>query len=171
MKTYKYIKFILVAACIACIPASASAATVFLESSRSNISVGDTVIVSVKVNAEGTTINTVDGSVAVTSGGTSVGVQEFSLANSAFGLWPRTPSLSKDGQAISFAGGVPGGFNIEGATIFKIIFQAQKEGVVNIAPQNISAYANDGKGTKVATKMKGVSIVVGPKKPGVAATD
>ncbi len=103
-----------------------SAATVYLESSRSTISVGDTVIVNVKINAEGTTINTVDGSVALKAGGNNIVAEEFSLANSAFGLWPRTPSLSKDGQIISFVGGVPGGFNIEGASLFKIIFMAIK---------------------------------------------
>jgi hypothetical protein len=148
-----------------------SAATVYLESSRNTISVGDTVIVNVKINAEGTTINTVDGDVAVKTGGNSVMVQEFSLANSAFGLWPRTPSLSKDGQVVSFVGGVPGGFNIEGASLFKVILQAKKEGTVTINPQNIVAFANDGKGTKLPVKTEGLSLTVKPKASGTVAED
>ena len=80
------------------LPASASAATVYLEASRSTIAVGDTAIVAVKINADGAVLNTVDGSVSLkgSSGGKLV-VQQFSLANSSFGLWPRTPSLSQDG--------------------------------------------------------------------------
>jgi len=152
-------------------PANASAATVFLESSRATVAVGDTVIISVKINADGTTINTVDGNVAFTSGGNDVTIREYSLANSAFGLWPRTPSLSKDGLSVSFVGGVPGGFNIEGATMFKIILQATKPGSVTIAPQNIIAYANDGNGTKLPVQLKNVVINITAKKAGTAVND
>ncbi len=153
------------------VPHTTKAAVVYLESSRSTVSVGDTVIITAKISAEGTTINTVEGEIALKSGGTSVAVDEFSLANSAFGLWPRTPSLSKDGQIVSFVGGVPGGFNIEGATLFKIIYKVQKEGEAVIAPQNIIAFANDGKGTKVPVTMKGLTLKVTVAKEGVAAVD
>jgi hypothetical protein len=171
MNKYTQIKYALVIAVLGFLPVSASAATVYLESSRPTIAVGDTVILSTKVNAEGTTINTIEGDVVVRSGGSSITAQEFSLANSAFGLWPRTPSLSKDGQTISFVGGVPGGFNIEGATIFKTVFVAKKEGTVTIAPQNIVAYANDGKGTKVPITSKGLTLTVTTKKADVPAND
>jgi hypothetical protein len=148
-------------------PASASAATAYIEASRDSISVGDTAIVSVKINTEGATPNTVEGDVSLKSSSDNLVVQEFSLANSAFGLWPRTPSLSKDGHTISFVGGVPGGFSIEGATLFKIIVEAKKEGTVTIAPQNFSVFANDGSGTKIAVKMKGITLRVTPKEAGV----
>jgi hypothetical protein len=105
------------------------------------------------------------------SGGFDLAVQEFSLANSALGLWPRTPSLSKDGLDVSFVGGVPGGFNIEGATMFKIIFLANKEGTVTISTQYIGVYANDGKGTKSSAKMQGVTITIKPKKVGTPVTN
>jgi hypothetical protein len=85
------------------------------------------------------------------------------LANSAFGLWPRTPSLSADGRVVSFVGGVPGGFSIEGATLFNIIVEATKEGKVTLSPRNISAYLNDGKGTKVPVTLKDLVIDVSPK--------
>lgn len=171
MKKYTYIIGILAIAFIGILPLRASAATVYLESSRNEISVGDTVIVSAKINAQGVTINTVEGDITLKSGGTSVAVQEFSLANSSFGLWPRTPSLSKDGQVISFVAGVPGGFNIEGATLFKIIFEAKKEGVITISPQNIAVYASDGKGTKLPVDLKNITLKVVAKKTGVATTD
>lgn len=171
MKKNNYIKYFVLIALLGILPASASAATVYIESSRASVAVGDTVIVTTKINAEGVTINTVEGDVSLRTGGTSVVAKEFSLANSSFGLWPRTPSLSQDGQTISFVGGVPGGFNIEGATLFKTIFQATKEGSVTITPQNIVAYSNDGKGTKVPVQVKGLTITVTPKKAGVAVDD
>lgn len=170
MKITHKIKYLIIVALFAVIiPASASAATVYVESSRSTISVGDTAIVSVKINADGAILNTIDGDVVLKStNGGNLAVQEFSLANSSFGLWPRTPSLSKDGKTISFVGGVPGGFSIEGATLFKIVVEAQKEGTITLSPQNISAFLNDGNGTKVPAQLKDVTINVVAKKSGVA---
>ncbi len=147
-------------------PATSFAANVYMEASRSSISVGDTIVVAVKINAEGAIINTVDGEVATKSG---IKVQEFSLANSAFGLWPRTPSLSVDGKVISFVGGVPGGFSIEGATLFNIIVEATKEGKITLSPRNVSAYLNDGKGTKAPVTLRDLVIDVSPKKANVAS--
>ncbi len=150
-------------------PTGVSAAVVYLQSSRSTISVGDTVIVQVKINAEGQTINTVESDVALKSGGSDVQVKEFSLANSIFGLWPRTPSLSQDKTDVSFVGGVPGGFNIEGATMFNIILQANKVGTVTISPKNTIAFANDGKGTKLPVKTQDLVIKIVAKKPGATS--
>lgn len=172
MKNNSSIRYsVLILAFVTLLPFSASAATVYLESSRATISVGDTVVLTAKINADGVTINAVEGDIAMESGGNVVAVQEFCLANSAFGLWPRTPSLSNDGTVISFVGGVPGGFNIEGATVFKIILQAKKEGVVTIAPQNIVVYASDGKGTKLPVQIKKITLNVEAKKGGVAPVD
>ena len=154
------------------LPASASAATVYLEASRSTIAVGDTAIVAVKINADGAVLNTVDGSVSLkgSSGGKLV-VQQFSLANSSFGLWPRTPSLSQDGSSISFVGGVPGGMSIEGATLFKIIVTATSTGKITITPGNTSVFANDGQGTKLPLQVKGIVITVVPKTSNSATVD
>jgi len=153
---------------ISIIPAHASAATIYLEASRNTISVGDTAIITVKINAEGAILNTVDGQVAIKSTGGAAVVQEFSLAHSALGLWPRTPSLSTSttGQLIAFVGGVPGGFSIEGATLFNIIVQATKPVTVTIDPQNMSVYLNDGKGTTVPAQLKGITLTVAPAQNG-----
>jgi uncharacterized protein YpmB len=162
-------KYVLLLVSMLIVPMSASAATVYVESSRNTISVGDTAIVAIKINADGAVLNTVDGEVAIKATKGNVSVQEFSLANSAFGLWPRTPSLSQEGHLITFVGGVPGGFSIEGATMFKVIVEAKKEGVVTISPQNLSVFSNDGKGTKLPVTMKDFNITVVAKKQGVPA--
>jgi hypothetical protein len=133
---------------------------VYVESSRNTIQVGDTAIITVKINADGAVLNTVEGDIVIKPSSLNLAVQEFSLANSAFGLWPRTPSLASDLHTISFVGGVPGGFSIEGATLFKIIVDAKKTGTVTISPQNMSVYANDGNGTKLPVQGKDLTISV-----------
>ncbi len=165
MKTIMKFKYTLLVALfvLGVAPFSASAATVYLESGKDTISVGDTAVVTVKINAEGKILNTVEGNVVLRPTSGNVAVDEFSLGSSSFGLWPRTPSLSKDGRTISFVGGVPGGFSIEGATLFKIIVKATREGIVAIAPENISVYASDGKGTKVPVTLKPLTLHVSAK--------
>lgn len=160
----KYTHYIIVlAAALVFVPSTTFAATVYLETAKNSISVGDTAIISVKINADAATINTVEGNINLKSAANNVVVQEFSLANSAFGLWPRTPSLSPDGKIVSFVGGVPGGFSIEGATVFKIIVEAKKEGQVTITPEAFSAFANDGKGTQIPVQGKGITLNVTAK--------
>ncbi|QQR82438.1 hypothetical protein IPJ70_04150 [Candidatus Campbellbacteria bacterium] len=146
------------------IPTGVSAATVYVEASQDTVSVGDTIIITVKINADGGVLNTVDGMISLQPATGVLAIREFSLAQSSFGLWPRTPSLSKDAQHISFVGGVPGGFSIEGATVFKIIAEATKEGVVTVIPENIQTFASDGKGTLVPSSVRGLTLEVVPKK-------
>ncbi len=153
------------------VPANAKAATVYLESSQSKVSAGDIVIITAKINADTAVINTVEGEFAITSPADGASIQEFSLGGSSFGLWPRTPSLSKDGRLVSFVGGVPGGFNFDGATLFKMVMEMKKEGTVTISPRNMSAYISDGKGTKVPVQLKNLVINVGPRKTGEPVRD
>lgn len=167
----KYRIFTTIALLIALAPLSTNAASIYLETSNNTLTVGDTAVVTVKINAEGAVINTVEGSLSIKSPANNITVQEFSLANSSFGLWPRTPSLSVDGKVISFVGGVPGGFSIEGATIFKVIVEAKKEGDVTLSPTDFLAYANDGKGSKIFPKMNDIVIKVLPKKAGAVIRD
>jgi len=152
-------------------PTFASAATIYVQASRTTLSVGDTAIVSIKIDANGGVLNAVSGTIGLKSSSATnpaLSVQQFSLGGSAFGLWPRTPSLSADGNSITFVGGVPGGFSIEGATMFNIVVTATSTGTVTITPQNISVYANDGKGTLVPSQVKGLTITVVPAKAAVA---
>ncbi len=172
MKNKNSIKYILaLLITLAFIPTGARAASVYVESAQKVVSIGDTVVVTVKVNSDKDILNTIEGDISVPLNGSSVYVQEFSLAGSAFGLWPRTPSLSTDGQTISFVGGVPGGFSIQGATLFKMIIEAKKAGVISITPRNIMAYASDGKGTKVPVDVKGLTLEVRPRATGTPVND
>jgi len=156
---------------IGLIPSVVSASNVYLESSRDAVSVGDTFIVSVKIDADKTSINSAEGDIVFGSNNNNLVVNDFSLAKSIFSLWPRTPSLSEDGNTISFTGGVPGGFELDKAILFNIIVEADKEGTVTISPKNIAVYANDGKATKVLTKVKDLTINILPKNEAIASTN
>lgn len=138
-------------------------ASVSLEASRDRVAVGDTIIVSLKISAEGKVINTIDGNISIDNTKGKGSVKEFSLANSVFGMWPRTPSLSPDGSTVSFVGGVPGGMSIENATVFNFAFQADREGAINLLPKDIQVFLNDNKGTKSEVKVKNITINVLPK--------
>lgn len=168
MKKYILEKYLFLFLTLFFVPSFASAANVYFETTKSSIFAGDTFIVSVKVDSEKEEINSIDGNIVLESKNNNFVVNDFSLAQSIFTLWPRTPSLSEKDNTISFAGGVPGGFNDEKATLFNIVIETSKEGVINISPKDIAVYANDGKGTRVQTTVQDLTIEVFPKNEGIA---
>lgn len=162
MKSHTAI-FIAIILALSAVPQSVLAATTYLETTKSTMAVGDTAVLTLRVNTEGTSVNTVEGDVLIGPTDGIVEVEEFSLASSAFGLWPRTPSLSKDGKTASFVGGTPGGFNAEGAVVLKIIVKATKVGSVTVSPQNVVLFANDGNGTRMPAPGSSITLQVGPE--------
>ncbi len=168
MKKYIFEKYLVLFLALSFVPSMASAANVYFEASKNTISVGDTIIISAKIDSLKTSINTVEGDVVLGSNNGSVVVNDFSLAKSIFSLWPRTPSLSTDGNTISFVGGVPGGFDFDKAVLFSFIVEADKEGEITISPKNIAIFANDGKGTRVPADLSSLTIKILPKNEGVA---
>jgi uncharacterized protein YxeA len=170
MKKY-ILKFIVLFLVIGFVPSFASAANIYFETSRKTVSVGDIFIVSAKIDSQKTNINSVEGDIVLDGNNDSVVVNDFSLAKSVFSLWPRTPSLSGDGNTISFVGGVPGGFNFDKAILFNIVLQADKAGDIKISPKNLAVFANDGKGTRVPVTVGNLDIKVVPKNEAVASNN
>jgi hypothetical protein len=170
MKKYILGKYLVLLFIIGFVPGIASAANVYLETSRDTVSVGDTFIISAKVDAEETSINSVEGDIMLGTNN-NLTVNDFSLAKSIFSLWPRTPSLSSDGNTISFTGGVPGGFKLDKAILFNIVVEANKEGTITISPKNIVVFANDGAATKVSTDVSSLTINILPKNEAISPTN
>lgn len=156
------LKTIFIATALMLIPTSMFAARVYIEANTANVSAGDIVILSVKLDSQKATINSIDGSIGITGNENAI-VNDFSLAKSLFTLWPQTPSLSADGSTISFVGGVPGGFSKDGATVFNIILETQKEGAITIAPKDIILFANDGKGSRAPVTVDAFTLQINPK--------
>lgn len=165
------LKFLGLFLVIGFVPSIASASNIYFEATKNTVSVGDTFIISVKVDSQKTNINSVEGDIVFESNNENIVVNDFSLAKSVFSLWPRTPSLSKDGNTISFVGGVPGGFNLDKTILFNIIVEAKKEGTIKISPKNIAVYANDGNGTRVPVDLKSLILKISPKDEGIASNN
>jgi len=148
------------------LPHSVFAATIYLETARTEFFVGDTILVDVKVNSENKEINTVEGNVSLTYLPDVVVVKDIILSESSFSLWPNKPSLSEDLKTISFVGGTPLGLKSQNATLFKIVLNLKKVGQVILNPTDTSVYLNDGKGTKDSVNNKDLTLDILPKKDG-----
>lgn len=124
--------------------------------------VGDIASFSVTMDTENKNINVIEGEITVVEGKNNFLIKELSVAGSDFRLWPIKPSFSESMGKISFTAGTPGGINKKNALLFKVIFQAEGEGQVVLAPSNIRAYANDGRATPVEIKVNPINFAIGP---------
>ncbi|MBP6884017.1 MAG: hypothetical protein KBC06_02190 [Candidatus Pacebacteria bacterium] len=138
-----------------------SAATISA-SAESAVSSGDTSIIDVFLNTEGAVINSIDGSISLSDEHNgNFEIQDISLVNSVFTLWPRKPSLESNGK-ISFIGGVPGGVAGDRLLIFKLVVKINASGKFSVNPNSLSAYVNDGLGTAINITKDASIIVVAP---------
>ena len=125
MKKNINFKYLIIILLIGLYPHFTMASSVCVETSSEIVSEREVIILDVKIDTKGESINTVEGDINLNPSDLFL-VKDFSLAGSALSLWPRTPSLSNDGKTISFVGGVPGGFKSNNAILFKIILLLSK---------------------------------------------
>lgn len=131
------------------LPTYTEAAYVYPVVANNDVVVEDKFLVTIRLNTEGKTINTLEGLVGVYSPSGPVYIHELSVAGSDFSLWPNKPSLAanKESSSISFTGGVPGGINKQDALIFTIALTAEDPGELYVVPVSLTGYLNDGKGS------------------------
>lgn len=145
---------------------SAHASSVYLETSRSEFFVGDTILVDVKVSSGDKEINTVEGNIYLDYLSEAVSIKDISLSESALSLWPSKPVLRDDLKTISFVGGSPGGLQEQDATLFRIALNLKGAGQITLNPVGIVVYLNDGKGTRDAANTQSLAINVLPSEVG-----
>ncbi len=150
------------ALCLIVLPRPAAAATAFLTADYAAVAVGDTIVVSVAMDTAGRKPNTVEGDILIRSGAGNITVKDFSLADSVFTNWMKTPSLDGDTR-ISFIGGVPGGFDQKAGLLFRIVFLTKSEGRVEFVPSGVKAFDNDGKATVIDVSATPLAVTIGPK--------
>jgi len=133
-------------------PMYSQAAYVYPIAEKNNVVVEDKFLVTVRLNTEGKTINTLEGLVGVYSPNGPVYIHELSVAGSDFTLWPSKPSLAagKESSSISFTGGVPNGINTQNALVFTIALTAENPGEIYVVPVSLTGYLNDGKGSPLS---------------------
>jgi hypothetical protein len=119
----------------------------------SNIKSGDEVELSVSLNTEGVSYNTVSGTLNVDPG---LEIKQIKTGSSIISAWIENPSKSKSNE-INFSGIIAGGFSGNG-TIFQIILIPKYPGAHNVQIQNSFILLNDGLGTEKSLQDKSLTI-------------
>lgn len=110
---------------------------------------GDVVVAELSLRELEQTINAMDGYISFDPN--FLKVEDVSIGDSVFTLWPRTPVFSNDNGRIIFTGGIPGGLKNTKGKVLRIVFLAKNTGDTSIAVTDESVlYLNDGQGTKVS---------------------
>jgi hypothetical protein len=136
-----------------------SAADFFTTSNKTEVFENEYFDVNIFVNADGTTINSAEGSLSFPADILSV----VSLTNvgSIFSIWVEQPTYSNAGGTISFNGGLPNpGFSGARGNVVKATFKTKKPGTAVISFGAGNIYSNDGSGTDVLKRKSGVSVTV-----------
>ncbi len=111
------------------LPLSGRAAILYLEPASGSYHSGDTFVVSLRIDTEKECINTVEGNLSFSKD--ILEAIDFSQGNSLLTLWISPPLINQATGAISFSGGIPGGYcgripgdagesNLLGKIIFKV---------------------------------------------------
>lgn len=150
--------FLFIAGLLFLVPASASAAKLFLVPSNISVSVGNTVTVSVFVDSEGVAINSAEGNLLIL--GNLFDVVSINKDASLFTLWIAAPA--HDGNnTISFNGGLPSpGYSGSNGKLFSVILRAKAVGVATPTLVNGAVRANDGFGTDVLSGVSGATVTI-----------
>lgn len=127
------------------------------------VGVGQELEINVSFSAEGEPINAISGEVVFPQ--EILELEKIKDGNSIVSLWVEKPR--QKGNAIVFAGIIPGGFNKENGLLFSLVFKTKKEGNGVIELRNMESFYNDGKGTPAPLKLFQLAFAV--KKEGVVA--
>lgn len=135
-------------------PATASAATLFATTPKTNYAVGETIPVTIYVSAGGQAVNAVEGRVNFPSDKLS-GISA-SKSGSIVNLWVQEPSVS------SFTGVILNpGYSGSRGRVLTVNLRARAPGEATISLGSASVLANDGLGTNILTGASGVKVTIG----------
>lgn len=146
------------------LPMLSQAATIYIDPAFSEINKGDSVTMSVRLNVDedaGECVNAVDAVISYTD---NISPEDVSIGGSIFSVWVEQPTINREDNTITFAGGMPNGYcgRVQGDprltnTIAKLVFRSpgfsigggsdDNEATVELTELS-AAYLNDGQGTK-----------------------
>lgn len=156
--------------CLLFAASDAWAARVYLDPDRGTFGLGDTFIMSVRLETEDECINTT--SVTIEYPQETLDLVDFSKGKSMLTLWVDEPTPGEDVGKLVFSGGVPGGYcgrvegdpaqsNILARVVFKVTQATQKSAIVRVAPSS-EVYLSDGLGTRVAVTTGDAQFTIVP---------
>lgn len=161
MNKKQFIHFILALSLFGCIifPKTIFAASIYFNAGSRAIYSGDIFVVEVAFSSPTELINVIDGVFSFNQD--ILEVKELSTGASIFSLWAQSPTFSNETGRVSFVGGSINGYRGEGGIILKTIFRAKKAGSVSLNFQDgLLIFLGDGKGTKIDSQKKSLSISV-----------
>ena len=152
------------------------AASLYIDPPTTTLYRGDAIKLSVRLDideASGECVNAVDG---VLTYGPGVEPVDVSIGNSIFNIWVEKPTINREDNTITFAGGIPNGYcgRIDGDprltnVLAEVIFRSPgfsigsadggDETYVSFAPES-TAYLNDGRGTKAPITTYGAKFTL-----------
>jgi len=168
--------FLLVGVFFALVTQHAFAATLYIDPQSATLHRGDAVTLSVRLDTDeftGECINAID---AVISYSPSVIPVDISTGNSIFSMWVERPTINRENNTITFAGGIPNGYcgRIPGDprltnVVAELIFRApgmqvgggdnRNSAEIAFTDQTI-AYLNDGFGTQAELAKFGTTLTL-----------
>lgn len=163
MKTKNQIKYFILSLTLIVVPVfSAQALTISVQSPTQPLQIGKTSLIKIYLENrdQSKEINALEGKLKISHPDEVVSI---TTGGSIFNLWPVKPSLEKD--TISFAGGTPSGVFGGSLNVFTIAVKPKTDKEWQFSFEGVSAYLNDGSGTKLA--VSGTAIKIPVSKTGV----
>jgi hypothetical protein len=125
----------------------ASAQSLSLTSAKNSYNFGDSFSVSLSIDTGGKIVNTISGAINIPAD--KFQILETRYGNSIISLWVERPTINSGAGAITFAGGVPGGFGGSNGPILSFSLKAKKAGSGTASLEGIKVLLNDGLGTEL----------------------
>lgn len=154
---------VMLAAVFFSLPHGVHAASLYLSPSSENVTVGQTLVVTVGVSSPNQAMNAVSGDVSFPTG--QLQVSSISETPSIISLWVRNPSFTNSAGAgdVHFEGIVLNpGFTGSAGVIIRIVFQVVDVGNAPVSFSDGSILANDGSGTNILSSLGAADFSVTP---------
>jgi hypothetical protein len=131
-------------------PARAESASLFLTPNTGSFVVDSTFEVSVYLDTQGESINTIELNIKFPPD--KLQLVSSSTGKSIIGIWTSQPKYNNQAGTIYLVGGIPGGINVSKGLISTFTFRVRAVGSAVVKFDNSRVLLNDGLGTEVLTQ-------------------
>lgn len=139
------------------LPATASAASLYVTPSSGSYGIGDTISATIYVESTGQSLNALSGTLSVPSD--AFDIVGVSIAGSIVNFWVTEPS--NRGSSVAFEGVVLNpGYSGSAGKIASVTLRAKRAGSAALTYTSASILANDGKGTSILSGTRGATYTI-----------